>query len=178
MVVVAEGLRLRGARGHLTARLVRQGIDQLRGRAWVLIGPPGAPGRRHEVEESRTYGDRVIVKLRGIDSASRAAAFEGQDISLPCNGLVDLPDGAYYIFELVGLKVRTRDGREIGTVRDVLYTGGAPLLAVRPPGAGADRPAPEEILVPVARTICTLIDPDGGTITVDPPDGLLELYGV
>jgi 16S rRNA processing protein RimM len=97
---------------------------------------------------------------------------------LPCNGLVDLPDGAYYIFELVGLRVGTLDGRDLGTVRDVLLTGGTPLLVVEPEADGRTPSPREEILIPAARAICTRIDPAGGTITVAPPDGLLELYGL
>jgi 16S rRNA processing protein RimM len=98
------------------------------------------------------------------------------DILLPCKGLVDLPEGSYYIFELVGLRVVTLAGRALGTVRDIVETGGTPLLAVRPdPGVGDGR---EEILLPVARSICRIIDTRSGVITIDPPEGLLELYGV
>jgi 16S rRNA processing protein RimM len=175
-VVVARGLRLRGARGELTATLVPEGIDQLRGRDWVLVGPPGGTAERQRVERSLVYGRRVAIKLQGIDSAAAAARLEGWDISLPCNGLLDLPDGAYYIFELVGLTVLTADGRVIGTVRDVLPTGGTPLLCVQP--AGGSRERREEILLPAARSICRVIDPASGRIVIDPPEGLLELYGL
>ena len=96
---------------------------------------------------------------------------------MPCNGLVDLPEGSYYIFELVGLTVRTRNGRTIGIVRDVVWTGGTPLLAIEP-GEGKGPAAREEILLPAARSICTAIDLASGWITIDPPEGLLELYGI
>ena len=176
-VVVATGLRLRGARGSLTARLVASGIDQLRGREWFLVGRAPRASRRLSIESSRMHGDKVIVKFLGIDDAAAAADLIGQDILIPCNGLVDLPDGSYYIFQLVGLTVRTRDGREIGRVRDVMFTGGTPLLAVAP--VAGDRPAAmEEILLPAARSICTAIDLATGCITIEPPEGLLELYGL
>jgi 16S rRNA processing protein RimM len=67
-----------------------------------------------------------------------------------------------------------RDGRRLGTVRRVGETGGTPLLAVEPP-EGSRR---EAILVPAARSICSVIDLDSGCITIDPPEGLLELYGI
>ena len=176
-VTVATGLRLRGATGRLTARLVRSGVDQLKGRAWVGVGRAGGEVRRLPVEEYSIYGDRVVLKLRGIEDAAGAAELAGQDILIPCNGLVDLPEGSYYIFQLVGLTVRTREGREIGTVRDVVFTGGTPLLAIET-RAGGGPPAEEEILLPVARSICTAIDLARGCITIDPPEGLLELYGI
>ena len=65
-----------------------------------------------------TYGtpratDNVVLKFRGIDDPTAASALAGLDILIPCNGLVDLPEGSYYIFQLVGLTVRTREGREV-----------------------------------------------------------------
>ena len=176
-VAVATGLRLRGAGGRLTARLVPSGVDQLRDRGWVLVGRSGGPMRSLPVEEYSNYGEKVVLKFRGVDDVAAASELVGQDILIPCNGLVDLPEGSYYIFQLVGLTVRTRDGREIGMVRDVIHTGGTPLLAIDP-GPGSGPSAREEILLPAARSICTAIDVASGCITIDPPEGLLELYGI
>lgn len=170
---MASGLRLRGAGGRLSARLVPGGIDQFRGRSWVYLGGRGKPASRREIETYAVYGRKVVLKLRGVDSAAAAAPYEGMDILMPCNGLVDLPEGAYYIFELVGMRVRTRTGRDLGTVRRVIETGGAPLLVIVVTGAGSE--TEREQLIPVARSICTGIDKVAGVITVDPPDGLLEL---
>jgi len=176
-VVVATRLRLRGAGGRLTGRLVESGIDQLRGRSWVLVGRSPLAPRRLTIESYSVYGRNVVLKFQGIDDAGAASGLVGQDILIPCNGLVDLPEGSYYIFQLVGLRVRTREGREIGTVKDVVQTGGTPLLAVTPRGADGSVGG-EEILLPIARSICTTIDVAAGCITVEPPEGLLELYGL
>jgi len=56
-------------------------------------------------------------------------------------------------------------------------TGGTPLLAVER-GADLGPSAQDEILLPAARSICTAIDVAAGCITIDPPEGLLELYGL
>jgi 16S rRNA processing protein RimM len=176
-VAVATGLKLRGAGGRLTARLVPSGVDQLRDRDQVLVGRAGGATRSLSLEQYSIYGNRVVLKFRGVDDAAAASGLVGQDILIPCNGLVDLPEGSYYIFRLVGLTVRTRDGREIGKVREVVQTGGTPLLAIEPlPGCGTK--AQEEILLPAARSICTAIDVAAGSITIEPPEGLLELYGI
>ena len=175
LVTVATGLRLRGAGGRMTARLVPGGVDQFTGTPWVLAGRGVRGLRKIEVDEVMTYGDKVVFKFRGIDSAAAAAELAGCDILMPCKGLVDLPEGSYYIFELVGMRVRTHAGRELGTVRDVLETGGTPLLTVQPaPGSATGS---TEILLPATRSICTTIDSAARVITIDPPEGLLELYG-
>ena len=178
LVPIATGLRRRGADGRLTARLVTVEVDQLCGRSSLLVGRLPGPLRRVNIEEYRVYGDKLILKLEGVDSASAAQAFAGQDILMPRNGLVDLPEGAYYIFELVGLTVETRAGRQLGTVRHIVETGGTPLLAIVPPGGADGRVAREEILLPAARSICAIIDMAARRITVDLPEGLLDLYGI
>jgi len=177
-VTVATGLRLRGAGGRLTARLVPQGIDQLGQTPSVLVGHAGSPLEAFEVEEYTVYSGKVVLKLRGVDTADRAGELVGKDILLPCNRLVDLPEGTYYIFELVGLTVETAAGRRLGTVKNIVETGGTPLLAIVPHETlwmgGEER----EILLPVARSICRTIDARAGRIIVEPPEGLLELYGL
>jgi len=177
-VTVATGLRLRGGGGRLTARLVPRGIDQLGHSSSVLVGRAGGELAAFEVEEYTVYNGKVVVKLRGVDSADRAQDLVGKDILLPCNRLVDLPEGTYYIFELVGLTVETIDGRHLGTVRDIVETGGTPLLAIEPHAAAGRGGEEAEILLPVARSICRTIDARAGRIVVDPPEGLLELYGL
>ena len=177
-VVVATGLRLRGAGGRLTARLVPGGVDQLADRCSVQIGRSGGETTHFEVETYSTYRDRVILKLKGVDSAGRAADLIGQDILIPCNSLVDLPEGTYYIFELVGMRVCTRDGRDLGRVEAVIETGGTPLLQIESPADVSRGDHRDPLLLPAARSICINIDTTTGEITVDPPGGLLELYDI
>jgi 16S rRNA processing protein RimM len=169
LLPIATGLRLRGPGGRLTATVVEGGIDQLRGREWILVGRAPGPATRYRVETYTAYGRKVAIKLAGIDDPDAAGRLVGLDILLPCNGLLALPEGAYYIFELVGMRVTTRAGRDLGTVRRVDDTGAAPLLVVAPTEGGP------EILIPAARSICTTIDRDARRIEVEPPEGLLEI---
>jgi 16S rRNA processing protein RimM len=68
---------------------------------------------------------------------------------------------------LEGCRVETVEGREVGTVREVLHTGGeAPVLVIRDDGV--------ENLIPLAESICVEIDVGRKLIRVDAPEGLLE----
>ena len=44
---------------------------------------------------------------------------------------IDDPD-EFYDHQLEGLRVRTADGRDLGTVAEVLHTAAGELLAIRP----------------------------------------------
>ena len=64
--------------------------------------------------------------------------------------------------------VRTADGRDLGSVTEVLHTAAGELLSVR----ADDGP---EVLVPFVSAIVTTVSLADGVIEIDPPEGLLDL---
>jgi len=113
----------------------------------------------------------VVLRLEGVAGAREAAELVGSDILLQSKDLVDLPEGTYYIFRLVGLEVLGPERRSLGRVREVISTGGTDLLLVGGQGG-------RDYLIPFARSICKRVDPEAGIIEIDPPEGLLELDAV
>lgn len=115
----------------------------------------------------RFHRDRPIVGLRGIDDMSAAIALAGLELRVPVDRLSPLPAGVFYRHDLVGCRVETASGREIGVVSEVEGTAGGSRLVVETDGG--------EILVPLAAAICSTVDTAGRRIVIEPPDGLLEL---
>jgi ribosomal 30S subunit maturation factor RimM len=67
----------------------------------------------------------------------------------------------------VGCRVTTVAGDDVGVVKAVdAAAGGSRLVVV---GAAGD------VLIPLVAQICTAIDPVAKAITIDPPDGLLDV---
>ena len=57
----------------------------------------------------------------------------------------------------------------VGTVRDVQFGSGVPLLVVDDAGA--------EVLIPFTEAFCRRVDVAAKRIVIDPPEGLLEVNG-
>ena len=74
----------------------------------------------------------------------------------------------FYDHQLEGLKVVTTAGHDVGTVAEVLHTAAGELLAVR----DADN---AEVLVPFVSAIVVSVSLQDQLVTIDPPEGLLEL---
>jgi 16S rRNA processing protein RimM len=125
---------------------------------------------RYEVERSRAYADRLVLKLGGVDDATGAARLRGRGVKVLEQEAPELPPGEHYSASLVGMEVRDESGRELGRVRDVVPTGGADLLVVEATGTTAG-----ELLIPMAEEIVEQIDREGCLIRVRLPDGLEEL---
>ncbi|MGB8502207.1 ribosome maturation factor RimM, partial [Mycobacterium sp.] len=96
--------------------------------------------------------------------AMRGVVFVIDSAELPPT---DDPD-EFYDHQLEGLAVRTVDGRDVGTVTEVLHTAAGELLAIRRDDDG-------ESLVPFVTAIVTSVSLADRLIEIDPPEGLLEL---
>lgn len=117
----------------------------------------------------RFQNGRPVIGLAGVDTMNDAETFAGCELRVPIDRLAPLPAGTHYRHDLIGCRVETADGAEVGVVADVEGTMGGSRLVVN--GARG------EILIPLAAHICTAVDTAGKRIVIDPPEGLLDLNG-
>ncbi|HKB17133.1 MAG TPA: hypothetical protein VKF62_13790, partial [Planctomycetota bacterium] len=116
----------RGAGGEITVRVASG--EALR---WVHLRRVLLDGDPFDVEETRAYGDRLVLKLRGVDGAGAAAALRGRQVAAPPEEVPILPEGRYWVSRLLGARVADETRGDLGTVEDVVETGGTDLLLVR-----------------------------------------------
>ena len=114
----------------------------------------------------------VILKLAGIDTMNQAQSLKGMQIKIDRKDVVPLPSGRHYIFDLIGLKVVTTQGKTIGVVTDVLQTSGANDIYVDKPELGITKQ--KEILIPVIYDVVVSVDLEQQQIVINLLDGLLD----
>jgi 16S rRNA processing protein RimM len=119
------------------------------------------------VADGREHQGRWVVALEGVDSMNEAETLRDLELRIPADALHPLEPGAHYVHDLEGCEVITESGIRIGLVDRVQFGAGQPLLVVGGPQG--------EILVPLVETICRRIDPVAKRITVELPDGLLDV---
>ena len=117
-----------------------------------------------QVEAVRVYGRRLGIKFRGVETPESVARFSGCYLLVPRDAIHPLPEDTFYIFEVVGLRVETGAGEEVGRVVDVLSFPGNDVYVVDRGG--------EEVLLPAVRELME-IDRDGSRIVVRDMEGLL-----
>ncbi|KUI19549.1 ribosome maturation factor RimM [Mycobacterium sp. GA-1285] len=135
-----------------------------------LRGRPAKGGaeREYTIESVREHGGRLLVRFDDIDDRNAAEALRGILFLVDSRELPPIEDpDEYYDHQLEGLRVRTSDGVDVGTVTEVLHTAAGELLAVR----GDER----EVLVPFVSAIVTSVSLADEVIEIDPPEGLLEI---
>lgn len=120
------------------------------------------------VESLLLRGNKAITALEDIEDVKQAEQFIRQKVYLPLTDLPKLSEGQYYFHEL--LKCEVVEGKNsLGTVAQVLDVGSNQLIAVV-------NETGRELLIPLHDDIVKHLDRTNKEITVELPDGLLDLY--
>lgn len=123
--------------------------------------------REFRVEGARRHQKVILLKLETINNMTDAEKLVGGVLKLPEEELVPLPEGSYYLFQIIGLKVFTNSGEEIGTIREVIRTGCNDVYVV-------DRKSGKEALIPAIRQVVLEINLEEGKMVIFPMEGLLD----
>ena len=118
------------------------------------------------VTESRMQDGRPIIGLAGVESINDAETFRGCELRVPDEALPKLGDGQFWYHDLIGCRVVTVSGQDVGQVVRI-DAGSTDLLVVL--GTSG------EILVPMIDQICRRIDVAGRKIEIEPIQGLLDV---
>ena len=108
------------------------------------------------------------MRFSQIADINMAEKYKNQVIYAERKILGELPEGMYYIADLIGLDIVTEDGEKIGTVSDVFNTGSNDIYEVK-------REGKKNLLLPVIDDVVLNINVEGGKITVRMMDGLEDL---
>ena len=141
----------------------------------VSAAPAVAPGVAYRVpeklviEEVRWHQGRAIVQFEGAHDRNVAEALRGVLLQVDSAGLTppDDPD-EFHDHQLVGLRVVSVDGSELGTVARIDHAPSSDLIVLDKPGGGT-------ALIPFVTQMVPTVDVAGGRIVVDLPEGLLDL---
>jgi 16S rRNA processing protein RimM len=166
LVAIAKIARPRGLKGEVIADILTDFPDRFNGLTDVTSVSPSGERRNLKIENVWFQNDRVVLKFDKVDSVEGAEQLRNTEICVDEAESVQLQSDEYYEWQLAGCRVETTGGEFVGTVREVMPTGGTENLVVE----NGDR----DWLIPFAGTICVDVDIDNKRIVVDPPEGLLE----
>ena len=76
------------------------------------------------MQSARVYKEFAFLKIEGIDDRNAAEELRGQSIYIDREHAAPLPEGAYYIADLIGLRVEEEGGEVVGVVEDIIQIAG------------------------------------------------------
>lgn len=123
-------------------------------------------GKQYTVESAKRHQQFILLTLAEIKDMNAADFLRGTVIKVPREEAAPLPAGRYYVFDVIGLEVRSEDGRHLGTVDAVFQTGANDVYSIVQPDG-------REILIPALKEVVLEIDVPGRRMVVRLPAGLL-----
>ena len=165
LLVVARIGRAHGVNGEATIE-VRTDLPEERFIVGsVLVTEPSTFGPL-TISSVRNHNGTLLLGFKEVKD--RTAVEKLRDVLLLAD--VDISEGGdednFHIQELLGCRVVTDAGVEVGIMTDLVQLPGQDLLAVEHNG--------REILIPFVLEIVPEIDVENKVITITPPEGLLD----
>jgi len=161
-LVVGRIVRPHGIRGEVIVEPHSETIRSIEVESVVFIESPKSP---YKVLGIRSHQRRIILRIEGSADRDAAEEFRGKELLIPTPDAEPLPEGVYYRWQILGLKVKEQSGRDLGTVADILETGANDVYVVR------DDDSPE-LLLPAIKDVIIEVDLDSGELLVNVPEGL------
>lgn len=167
LVAVGRVVGCHGLRGELRVRLFNPESRILTRTSRVYLSAGGAGPRVERVRGARPHQSGWLLSLEEIPTRDAAEALSGTEVLVVEEDLAPLGRGEYYQYQLMGLEVLDESGHALGSVRQVMNTGGSDILVVDDRG--------RERLIPMIEDVVRTVDLKARRIVIRPLPGLLDL---
>lgn len=164
-LAIGRIVRAHGVRGELSVTVLTDFPERFASTEWVYLGDE-FEANAYKLVKHRWHKQNVLLTFEGIATRTEAEKFIGQMVQIPIEEAMPLPEGSFYLFELVGLQVFTTTGDLLGVITDVLETGANDVLVVK---TGDEK----EVLLPNIPDVVKTVDLDAGRMTIELIAGLI-----
>jgi 16S rRNA processing protein RimM len=143
-----------GVRGEVKLRPVTEFPERIPQLEALRLRYPDGREERRRLLAAREHKGMFLLTLEGVETMDDARALRGAEAVVGLEEAAPLPEGRYYEHQLLGLRVVTPDGEELGTVTEIM------------PGAANDVYVAGRYLIPATHDAVLRLAPDEGVIVV------------
>ncbi|UCC67088.1 MAG: 16S rRNA processing protein RimM [Armatimonadota bacterium] len=148
-----------GTKGEVRVRPETDFPERFRKLDEVCLELPSGEERVARVAGARVTPKGILLKLEGCEDRDAAEGLRRALVKVKPSMAAPLPEGSYWVHEIVGLRVFTEKGKSLGEVTEVVRSPGNDVYVT--PSA----------MIPAVRQVVREIDLEGGRMVVAlPPD--------
>lgn len=104
-----------------------------------------------EITQVKYFKNLVILKFKDIDNINDVERYKGKGLFVTRENAVKCEKDEYFIADLIGIRVLSEDGQEIGELTDVIQTGANDVYVVK-------RSGKKDLLLPAIRDCIRKVD--------------------
>ena len=120
------------------------------------------------VEAAREHKKLFIIKFKGFHNINEVEKYKGWLLKVEEQYLSELTNDEFYHHEIIGCKVITDEGEELGTISEILSPGANDVWVV-------ERPAGKPVLLPYIDDVVLDVDVEAKLVKVHVMVGSLDL---
>ncbi len=148
-LVIGEITKPQGVHGEVKIRPITCDYERFEGLKTAYL-KRGDSFEEIHLTVNRISFDAVFVNIAGIADRNQAEGLRGELIYIDRAHAVELDEDSSFICDLIGLHGVVDDGRDLGTLRDVLQPGGNDVYVFQGPLG--------EVLVPALKSVVKRVD--------------------
>lgn len=152
-LIVGTVLKPQGIRGEVKIKPFTDSAETFREFKRVFLD-----GEEYKILSVRTGDGFVYLGLRGVPDRNAAELLRGKQVTVPREEAPVLPEGSYYIADLLGSEIVSDEGEVLGTLKDI--TQASTDVYTMSDGT-------RDILFPAAKGVVVNVDVENKKITVD-----------
>lgn len=166
MITIGRIIKVWGLKGEVKVLPFTHDPKRFERLSSVLIISPEGKEQKIRIRGVRYIKDNILLSLEGFKNDEEAKGLINHFIKIPRSDLEPLPEGEYYIFQMIGIEVSTDQGVHIGTLTDIFSTGSNDIYVVTE--------GDKEYLIPAIKDVVKEIDIERERMVIHPIEGLLD----
>ena len=167
-VMIGKIVGVHGIKGEVK---IRAESDIFERQIKVLDSIPVYRGTKREelqIESIKPYRNLFVAKFKGIDDRGEAEERIGGELWIDRSKQIEPGEDEFYFSDLIGSKVLTEDGREIGVLKEILEQPASYILEV-------EKPDGNKVLIPFINQFVKDVDTENKKIVVSLIEGMDEI---
>lgn len=165
LIAIGKIVRARGIRGELVVAPLTDFPDRFAQLDRVLLERPDDGGAdEFAISSVRSHKSQLLLKLDGIDDRSAAEALIGSYLSVTRDELVQLEEGDFYQFEVIGMGVVSEEGEHLGTISEIMQFPANDVWRIE---------GKQAFLLPAIKDVVKKVDREKREVTIHLIEGLI-----
>jgi 16S rRNA processing protein RimM len=160
-IVIGRVSRPHGTKGEIRIEYFNTGDPDFFSRYQMLFiqGDAGSP-QPYRPLAVRPHKKYILALLEGVRTRAEAEQLRGKAVLVDAADLPSLDADEYYWHDILGMRVVTEDGGNVGTITEILPTGSNDVYVVRE--------GEREVLIPALKEVVASIDTKARTMVIRP----------
>ncbi|QUH27404.1 ribosome maturation factor RimM [Vallitalea guaymasensis] len=122
---------------------------------------------KYTIDGIKYFKNMIIIKFEELKDMTSAEKLKQSIIKIPRELALPLEDDEYYVQDLIGIDVSTDAGKNLGTIKDIIFTGSNDVYVI-------ETDDKKEILIPAIKQCIKQVDMNNKTMVVSLLEGLID----